>query len=65
MTQEFIDNSIGSFKIRENDRALRAIDLIRERKYADAILLLTEAKEYAAVVREYELIIDVEMVQHD
>lgn len=62
MTQEFIDNSIGSFKVRENDRALKAIDLIRDRKYDEAIMMLASAKAFAAVAKEYEFIADVERI---
>lgn len=62
MDAKFIDKSITSFKVRENDRALAAIELIRSRDYEAAIAALCDAKELAAVAREYEFIADYEEV---
>ena len=62
MDAKFIDKSITSFKVRENDRALAAIELIRSRSYEAAISALCDAKAYAAIASEYEFIFDYEEV---
>lgn len=65
MDAKFIDKSITSFKVRENDRALAAIELIRSRDYEAAIAALCDANAYAALASEYEFIFDYEEVSGD
>lgn len=64
MTSKEIETSIKSYKKREHDRAIAAIELVRIGAYDSAILALTDANAYKMLQREYEFIQELEEVDN-
>lgn len=65
MTQKDIQTSIKSYKKREHDRAIAAIELVRIGAYDSAILALNDANAYREIANEYEYIQELEEVESD